>query len=128
MQIIDSSSIVKYFSQEPGWEGVRQHLEKSMTLHMALVELASALGKKVSKNMLKKDTAMDALSSYREYADVIDQNAYILEALEIAISKGLSVYDSMFIAVAIKTGSDLVSSDDKQLKIAKELGIRAIRC
>ena len=128
MQIIDSSSIVKYFSQEPGWEGVRQHLEKSMTLHMAIVELASALGKKVSKNMLKKDAAMDALSSYREYADVTDQNAYIPQALEIALSKGSSIYDSMFIAAAIKTGSDLVSSDDKQLRIAQELGIRAIKC
>ncbi len=128
MQIIDSSSIVKYFSQEPGWEAVRQHLEKSMTLHMAMVELANAFRKKVNKNMLDKDTAMEALRSYSDYADVIDQNPYLMQALEISLLKGSSVYDSMFIAAALETGYDLVSSDDKQLKVARELGVKTVKC
>lgn len=128
MQIIDSSSIVKYFSQEPGWEGVRRYLENSMTLHMAIVELANALRKKVSKNVLEKDAAIEALSSYWKYADLIDQNPYLLQSLEISLSKGSSVYDSMFIAAALETGYDLVSSDDRQLRIAKDLGVRTIKC
>lgn len=128
MQIIDSSSIVKYFCQEPGWEGVRQHVEKSMTLHMTMVELGNALRKKVVNKVLDKSAAIDVLSRYYDYADVLDQNPYILQALEISLSKGSSVYDSMFIAASLKTGSDLVSSDEKQLKVAKELGVRAIKC
>jgi predicted nucleic acid-binding protein len=128
MQLIDSSSIVKYFSQEPGWEGVRQHLEKSMTLHMAMVELANALKKKVNKGILEKDAAIEVLRGYSTYADVIDQNPYLIQALEISLLKGSSVYDSMFIAAAIETGCDLVSSDDKQLKVARELGVKTTKC
>lgn len=128
MQIIDSSSIVKYFSQEPGWEGVRKHLLSSITLNMAIVELANALRKKVAKNVLKPDAAINSLNQYAQNAFVIDQNKYIVKALEISISKGTTVYDSMFIAAALETGFDLVSSDERQLRIAKELGIRAILC
>ena len=65
------------------------------------------------------DGIWNSLRSYSDYADVIDQNPYLMHALEISLLKGSSVYDSMFIAAALETGYDLVSSDDKQLKVAK---------
>jgi predicted nucleic acid-binding protein len=34
----------------------------------------------------------------------------------------------MFIAAALETGYDLVSSDDRQLKVAQSLGVRTVKC
>lgn len=128
MRIIDSSSIVKFVSHEPGWEGVERHLIESITLNMAIVEFANALRKKISKNEMQPSDAIKLFNDYSERAFVIDQNRYLQQALEISISKGSTVYDSVFIAAALQTGFDLVSSDGKQLKIAEELGIKTIKC
>lgn len=128
MRLIDSSSIVKFFSKEEGWEGVEQHIAEAITLNMAMVEFANALRKKIGKNEVSRADAMHFLDEYSLKAFVIDQNAYLGQALEISISKGTSVYDSMFIAAALRDGYDLVSSDDKQLRVASELGLKTIKC
>ena len=95
---------------------------------MAMVEFANALRKKITRNEVTPEDAIGFLEEYSYKAAVINQNPYLTHALQISVSTGVSVYDSMFIAVALKDGYDLVSSDDKQIRIAKELGIRTIKC
>ncbi len=55
-----------------------------------------------------------------------DQWIYLDKALEIAIVYGLTIYDSLYIAQALKRG-ELLTSDDKQAKIADILGVKVFR-
>jgi len=128
MLLIDSSAIVKFFSKEPGWEEVTKYIADSLTLSFAIVELSSALLKKVIKNELQIDVAMKLVNEYSECAILLNQNKYIRTALKIAISNNLAIYDSLFIAAALDEGYDLASVDGKQLKVAKNLGIKVIKC
>lgn len=128
MLLIDSSAIVKFFSKEPGWEEVTKYINSSLTLSFAIVELSSGLLKKVVKNELQRPIAEQLINGYAESAILLNQNRYISTALSIAIINKLAIYDSLFIAAALDEGYDLVSSDKKQLKVAKGLGIKTIRC
>jgi predicted nucleic acid-binding protein len=113
---------------ENDWEAVDPYIDGAMTLNMSLVELASALRKKIASNLMEVKRAMELMEEYSLVADVIDQSRYLGRAIEISALHGTSIYDSIFIAAAIEIGCDLVSSDEKQLKIAEKLGIRTIKC
>lgn len=128
MLLIDSSSIVKFFSKETGWEKVKNYIAESLTIQLAIVELSSALSKKVIKKEMAENTALEFIKEYSEKAILLDQRLYIDSAFKISISKSIPVYDSFFIAAALDEGYDLVSSDEKQMKVARSLGIKVINC
>lgn len=54
-----------------------------------------------------------------------DEN-YIDKAVEIAIDHALTVYDSLCIAQALHKKTPLLTSDEKQAKIAEKIGIYTI--
>ena len=128
MLLIDSSAIVKFFSKEPGWEGIEQHIASAVTIPPALVEVGSALLKKLAEREISRQIAAEILTEYSRTAILVNQNKYVPEAFKIAAENGTSIYDSLFIAVAVEEGYELVSCDKKQLKTASKLGIKTIRC
>lgn len=128
MLLIDSSAIVKFFSKEPGWETLAEYMASSLTLPLALVELGNALSKKVTKGEIKVDAAIELLDSYSKNAVLIDEGRHLVPALKVAIGNKLAANDSLFIAAAIDEGYDLVSCDQKQIDVARKLGLKAIKC
>ena len=126
MLLVDSSVIVKFFSKEPGWEDTIKYISNSLTIPLALLELGSALSKKVGGEEIKIDIAMEMLDSYSKNAVFVEENAHLVSALKISISNKLAIYDSLFIAIAIDEGYDLVSCDRKQIDVARKLGVNTI--
>ncbi|MEM2550417.1 MAG: type II toxin-antitoxin system VapC family toxin, partial [Nitrososphaerota archaeon] len=62
MRVIDSSTLIKYFTREDGWEKVREIiLEGVITLDLAIKEVANALWRKVLRGDLKHETAIKIL-------------------------------------------------------------------
>src|SRR5208283_2352256 len=118
MLLTDSSTLVRFYSKEPGWEGARDYIRLANTIPLALVELSSGLFKKVRKNEMSANIAKELIWDYASSVPLLDQNKYIITAFEIAMKNSLSVYDSLFIAAAEGEGCDLVSCDDRQLKVA----------
>jgi len=56
VRVIDSSTLVKYFSHEAGWEKAREIiLEGMLTLDLAIKEVVSALWKKVLRGCFVVD-------------------------------------------------------------------------
>lgn len=128
MLLIDSSAVVRFYSTEPGWESMHNYVDTANTIPLALVELGSALHRKVRNNTMDVDYAKELIRAYSGSVGLINQDRYIVTAFEIAVKSNLSVYDSLFIATAMGEGCDLVSCDDRQLKVAESLGVKTIRC
>ncbi|MGD0729218.1 MAG: type II toxin-antitoxin system VapC family toxin [Candidatus Micrarchaeaceae archaeon] len=128
MLLIDSSAVVKFFSKEPGWENVREHIAEALTIHLAIIELSSALSKKFLKGEIEENTALEILEEYSEKAILLDERSYINSAFKLSTSKNITIYDSFFIAAALQEGCALVSCDEKQIKVAKALGIKVVNC
>ena len=123
MKIIDSSTIVKYFSAEPGWGKIRPFLSLPVTIELSIKELGSALWKKVNKKEFEMDSALEILLEFQRIAKFYGQKKDIKRAFEIAVSHHITIYDSLFIAAALAENFELVTSDARQGKIASESGV-----
>lgn len=128
MKLIDSSVIVKFFSEEPGWEATRQYLYVPISIELSMIELGNALLKKVRKGEFKEGAVNDILARYPKVFRFIDQKRHLPKAFEIARKHGISIYDSLFIAAAMKEGYELVTCDGRQAEIAQKVGVKAIEC
>jgi predicted nucleic acid-binding protein len=128
VRVIDSSSLVKFFSREKGWEKVAEVItEGVMTLDLAIKEVASALWKKVPRGEMKEEVAINILSDLikREAVLFVKQDDYLIEGFKIANRNKITVYDSLFIALAKLNNFELVTSDKKQYEIAAKEGLEA---
>ncbi|MEM1582787.1 MAG: type II toxin-antitoxin system VapC family toxin [Candidatus Bathyarchaeia archaeon] len=129
MRVIDSSTLIKYFTREDGWEKVREIiLEGVITLDLAIKEVANALWRKVLRGDLKHETAIKILKDLVEEKPllIINQDKYLINAFEISAKHGITIYDALFVALSKERSQELVTSDTKQAKIARELGLKAI--
>lgn len=132
MRVIDSSSLVKFFSREEGWKDVEKVLlEGVVSLDLSVKEVANALWKRVLRGEMGFDDAAKIIADLPE-AEVIkvaDQNRYLSKAFKIAVKNKVTVYDALFIALAKELNVELVTSDAKQAEIAEgeEVSTRVIR-
>ncbi|BCU67689.1 toxin VapC [Sulfolobales archaeon HS-7] len=128
MRVIDSSSLVKFFSKEKGWENVANDIiEGVLTLDLSVKEIANAFLKKVTKGEMKEDLAIKILSDLikHEAISVVNQDDYLIEAFKIAARNKITIYDSLFIALAKLRELELITSDKGQYEVALKEGIKA---
>ncbi len=128
MKLIDSSIIVKYFSEEPGWEGLREYLYTPISIELSMQELGSGLLKKVRNKKMESGAAIQILKRCPEIFKFIEQKKHTDRAFEIAEKYGLSIYDSLFIAVASRGNYELITSDGRQAEVARKLGVKTTEC
>ena len=127
MRVIDSSTLVKFFSKERGWEKVAEIIpEGVVTLDLAIKEIASALWKKVIKGEMDEGIAVRILSDLlkKEAIIVVNQDEYLTEAFKIAVKYKITVYDALFIALAKSLKTELITSDGKQYNVSLEEGVK----
>ena len=127
---IDASSLAKYILREKNWRDVRNYLLKeSCSLNLALAEVSNAIWKhsvlygRISKEQANK--MFKALEKLREVVIFEPFEKYLGNAVKIAIDKNITVYDALYIAQAKEIGK-LLTSDEKQRRIAEEIGIDVI--
>jgi predicted nucleic acid-binding protein len=129
VRVIDSSSLVKFFSKEEGWEKVTQIIEEGViTLDLSIKEIANALWKKIIIGEMNEDLAIKILYDLLkgEAIIIVNQDEYLIEAFKIANRNKITIYDSLFIALAKSKNLELVTSDKKQYEIAKNEGVNAL--
>ncbi len=59
---------------------------------------------------------------------MVPQNDLLREAFNNALEHGISIYDALFIALAKGRELELVTSDEKQARIAKKMGVPLYSC
>lgn len=129
MRVIDSSSLVKFFSKEEGWEKVAQIIKEGViTLDLSIKEVANALWKKILIGEMNEDLTIKILHDLlkSEAIIIVNQDEYLIEAFKIANRNKITIYDSLFIALAKSKNLELVTSDKKQYEIAKNEGVNAL--
>jgi predicted nucleic acid-binding protein len=128
MRVIDSSTIVKFFSQEPGWRNLREYLYEPITIELSIKELGNALWKKVNRGEFDEVNALELLIEFQRIGKFLAQRKYLGKAFEMAVKYKITIYDSLFIAAAFLEGYDLITSDVRQGSVSKDLGINTTIC
>lgn len=127
MKVIESSALIKYVAKEEGWENVEKHLKEGcITLDLALKETANALVRKMLKGEVELETTQKIINHMPKIVKIASQEEHFPKALEIAAKYKMTIYDALFIAVAINTATPLLTSDKEQAKASKECGVITI--
>ncbi len=128
MIVIDASILAAFILKEEGWERLAKFLVRSITPSLAIGEVANAVWKQVAlRNVMNLTEARQALKILKSMLDVniavYESRDVIEEAFDIAVRRKITVYDAIYIALARKTGSALVTLDQKQAEAATSEGV-----
>ncbi len=130
--VIDTSVLVKYLLKEVGWRDVSTFLRKNReiaSLELALIEGANAVWKRYRLyGDIDFKTAQRLLDYLHATGEIIlyeNPLEYLREGEMIALENHIPIYDALYIAQALKYGN-LVTSDEKQGKMAERLGVNVV--
>jgi predicted nucleic acid-binding protein len=129
--VIDTSVLVKFILKEEGWNKIADFLKAgTISVDLVIKETVNAIWKRVMRKEISLEEAKDMFEAMKEILNkaVIIENEmdYIDEAFEISIRRNITVYDSLYIALAKKKKLELLTADEIQAQAASLEGVRAI--
>ena len=134
MIVLDSSAIVKLVLNERGSYEVMNIVKKAVTegeeiitIDIALSEVLNALWKhhvllKDIDERSFKESVRDLLRIWK-YMKKVNTSEVALKAIEIAENYRITVYDALYLSVALLKGAKILTFDERQTEIARKVGI-----
>ncbi|MEM0241295.1 MAG: type II toxin-antitoxin system VapC family toxin [Candidatus Nezhaarchaeales archaeon] len=130
MIVVDASILVSFVLMEPGWEKLVDLLKNSCTVDHALKEVFNAIWRAYKRNIISIEDALLKIQALRKMVDVnvklIDEKELIDQAFMLALEHNITVYDALYVALALKLKEPLLTLDQAQAKIAEMLGIKLV--
>ena len=131
MIVIDASILVKFILKEEGWNKIADFLKAgTISVDLVIKETVNAIWKRVMRKEISLEEAKSMFEAMKEILNkaVIIENEmdYIDEAFEISIRRNITVYDSLYIALAKKKKLELLTADEIQAQVASLEEVRAI--
>ena len=126
--VLDTGIISALFFEEEiskRAEKIVEAYDDLITVDLAIPELANVAWKRVQFFKEPKETIEVNLRKGVEFilraCDVISSCEIYKRAFEIAVERGITVYDALFLAAAEKEGADFITSDGKLVEKLKGL-------
>jgi predicted nucleic acid-binding protein len=102
--------------------------KRCVTLNLAIKEAINALWKRAIMGGLEEGYANEVARFFLDSSvvRVEGQDQLLEEALSVAIRRKITIYDSIFIALAKRKGLSLLTSDRRQAEAAIEEGVKVV--
>ena len=131
MIVIDASALTKFVLKEEGWEEVSSHLKAgTVSVDLVVKEVANAVWKRFRQGAVSLEESKIILQAFKEITEKVvkieGELNYVDKAVEIAFSRNITIYDSLYIAMAKMKGLDLLTIDETQANVAAAESIVAI--
>ncbi len=130
MNVIDASALAKFVLKEEGWRGVIPFLKRAESVDHALKEVANAIWKARRRGFIGDEDASKKFEALLALAagnlELVDESDLLPAAFDLAMARGITVYDALYVSLAKRDGLPLVTSDEVQGKVARGLGVRVI--
>jgi predicted nucleic acid-binding protein len=115
--VVDASVAAKWFFEEDQSAAARRLFSSRRTLiapDLLGVELANVIWKRVQREELDADAATEILADFQRLAVEIAPSApHLPAALELAIITGRTVYDCLYLSLAIAQRTQVVTADKR---------------
>ncbi|MEM2180598.1 MAG: type II toxin-antitoxin system VapC family toxin [Nitrososphaeria archaeon] len=130
MIVADSSAIVAFFLREEGWTELSKYMTMTVSVDHVIKEFYNAVWKAVNIKRISVEEVPRVLALFKDYVkrnmELRREEEHVDKALEIALENGITIYDALFIALALHEKGQLLTLDDKQRHASKRLGIMTI--
>jgi predicted nucleic acid-binding protein len=126
--VIDASVAVKWYIPEPLFEAADQYLQlfkKNQAILWApdllIIEVGNVLWKKTRTCEITGADARAILHALTAYCPLklLPASELMPAALDLALALGLTIYDSLYLALAIAVRAELVTADSEIVKLVK---------
>lgn len=115
--VVDASVAAKWFVEEPRWEAARALLTSDQELvapEFLLVEVANAFAKKMRAGEMSLWHAQGDVDTIKKGApEFFDSRPLMSDALELSEMLNHSVYDCLYLALAIHEDTRVVTDDQR---------------
>jgi len=123
---------VKLVTDEPSSREARKTIKRCLkdgyslyTVDIALAESLNAIWKHArihrDLEMEEAESAIQDLTKIYDAINILETRELSNEAAEISLTKGITIYDSLYIAATMKLKATLYTADQKLCNISKEL-------
>ncbi|MBO3754631.1 MAG: type II toxin-antitoxin system VapC family toxin [Candidatus Brockarchaeota archaeon] len=130
MIVADSSAIIAFFLREEGWGELSKYMATTTSIDHAVKEFYNAVWKAVNIKRISVEDAPRVLALFKDYVkrnmELRREEEYTDKAFEIALENGITIYDALYITLALEERGSLLTLDDKQRHVSKRLGITTI--
>ena len=129
--MVDASAVVAFFLREEGWENLKPYMKRGFSVDHVVKEFYNAVWKATylykTLDYESMQKVLELFNSYIENNLILEpEKKYIDKALNIALEAGITIYDSLYIALALDKKTPLLTLDKKQRDTALRLGIRTL--
>ncbi len=128
MIVVDASALAAFILKEEGWRDLASYLVYCISLEHIVKEVTNAIWK--ASHLRGIITIQEAKKALELLKRMINKNIFLLPelnyldlAFDISMKHGLTIYDSLYIALAISERKPLLTLDDEQRKVAERLGL-----
>lgn len=115
--IIDASVAIKWFIPEEGSDAATRFFSKRYQMlapDLITSEIGNIIWKIQRRGLLNTEEAYQVMDDFLSMPiEIYDSQHLINSALEIAIETGRTVYDSVYLALAIRIGGIMVTADKR---------------
>jgi len=115
--VLDASAIAAAVFQEPGADKVQALLKSGRALHapgLIHAEVAKVIWKRFRRGEIDQDEAGEVLKEFLRLPLEVTPSVELVEpSLQLALTTGQTVYDCLYLALAIRMGSKLLTADKK---------------
>ncbi|MCC6013759.1 MAG: type II toxin-antitoxin system VapC family toxin [Candidatus Verstraetearchaeota archaeon] len=131
MIVVDASAVIAFFLKEKCWESLKPYMKETISIDHIIKEFYNAVWKATYLlKILDHKSAYNVIKLFNIYLEkniiIEPETKYIDKAFNIALEKGISIYDALYIALAISKNMSLLTLDEKQKNVALELGAKVL--
>lgn len=115
--VVDASVVLKWFVPEIHSEAARRLLAAAhqyLAPDLLFPEVGNAIWKKVRRGELTAEEGQRLTADISTIAvETVSTRGLMIDAHALAITTGLTVYDAMYLALAVRLKTELITADDK---------------
>ena len=115
--VVDASVVIKWFVPEIHSDRARRLLAAShqyLTPDLLFPELGNAIWKKVRRGELTAEQGRRLAVDIASIAvETVSTRGLMIDAQALAIATGLTVYDAMYLTLAVRLKTELITADDR---------------
>lgn len=115
--VVDASVVLKWFVPEIHSDAARRLLAAThqfLSPDLLFPEVGNAIWKKVRRGELTAEEGQRLAADISSVAvETVSTRGLMIDAHALAVTTGLTVYDAMYLALAIRLKTDLVTADDR---------------
>jgi predicted nucleic acid-binding protein len=115
--VIDASVLIKWFVPEIHSDAARRLLSATheyFAPDLLFPEVGNVIWKKVRRGELTAEHGLRLAADISTVAvETVSTRGLVIDALAVAVTTGLTVYDSMYLALAVRLRAEMITADDR---------------